>query len=477
MSRSSLPRRHFLVGAGRTVISLPLLEAMFRSDAARAQGAASPRFAFLFFPNGTVGTEMSPTAMNAWKPVLAPFEPVRNEVLFIEGLHNRLNSSWKWYSSALGDGSGHEVGAPTFFTCRRLADKSVLRLGVSIDQLIGQALQKKRGTRLSSLVIADGRNGSGTGQGGINLLYRALMSWKSDQPNDYAAPLTRPAQVFSEIFAGWTPTTGGSPTVDPAIARLQARKKSILDTVKEQEDGMRARLGAADVSRLDQFFTSLREVEKKVSAAPAPAPSGARCEKPATAPMDVTSSQFAPFTRTMMDLAVLALQCGVTPSVCYQMSRGDGGARTGTFAGVSEDQHGVSHHAGSATAMDKLRKINAWYSGQYAYLIERLAATQELGVPLLRNVVTVYGSEISDGNSHNGRDLPVVLAGGQSLGIKTGGILDLGLGKVTGSVSETDLMRAPPLANLFLTLAKLAGVEASSFGNSTGTFTLAPNKA
>lgn len=470
-----LPRRRFLAGAGGTMVSLPLLEAMLPTDTALAQTAAMPRFVFLFFPNGTVRTEMSPPSMDALAPVLAPLAPLRSDLLFVEGLHNRLNSSWRWYAPGLGDGSAHELGAPTFLTCSRLADKAGLRVSISADQLIGQELQRRQGTRLASLVIGDGRTSTGTGQGGVNQLYQSLMSWRSDKANDYAAPLTRPSQVFSEIFAGAPPAgAAGTPgAVDPRIAALQARRRSILDAVKEQEAPMRQRLGRADVARLDQFFTSLREVEKKVALAGAPGAGGARCERPA-APAD--TADFTQVTRTMIDLAVLALQCRVAPCVCYQLSRANNGVRTGSFAGVSEDQHGISHHGGNPASMEKLRRIVTWYNQQLAAFVERLRATQELGGPLLRNVATVYGSEVSDADGHVGRDLPIVLAGGQALGIRTGGILDVGFGKAGGGDMTGDSQRAAPLANLFLSLARLAGVPATSFGNSTGTFGLAPNR-
>jgi len=464
-----LDRRSFLFGAGGSLIALPLLEAMFPTEKALAQGptaADQARYVFVFFPNGSVGTEMSPRPGAAWSPILTPLEAHRSDLLFVEGLHNRQNSSWKWYDAKLGTGTGHEVGAPCFLTCARLPEPGQTRLSISIDQLIGQQLKQQRKSRLASLVMADGKNASGIAQGGVNAAFHSLMSWKSDKLNDYEAPLSRPQLVFEQIFAGFDPTG-----VPGQLTALQLRKKSILDTVKEQEAAMKGRLGVADQARLDQFFSNLREVETKVSALPPPT---ILCAKP-SAPADVTAKNFPEFTRTMLDLVVLGLQCQVTPCISYQLSRGNGGVQNATYVGLTEDQHSISHHAGNAVQKDKLRKINTWFNEQLAYFVGRLKAIDELGQPLLRNVVTVFGSEVADGDAHNGFDLPIVLAGGQNLGIETGGIADFGLGKAgTGSI-ETDHTRAPPLANLFLTLAGLAGAPAQKFGNSTGKLELRPN--
>jgi len=464
-----LDRRSFLIGAAGSVIALPLLEAMFPTEKALAQGpsaADKARFVFLFFPNGSVGSEMSPRPNTPWPSILSPLEEHRAELLFVEGLHNRQNSSWKWYDPKLGTGSGHEVGACCYATCARIPEPGQTRLSISIDQLIGQELRTKRGTRLASLVIADGKNASGIAQGGVNAAFHSLMSWKSDKLNDYEAPLTRPQLVFEQIFAGFEPTS-----VPGQLSALQLRKKSILDAVKEQEAAMKSRLGTADRARLDQYFSNVREVETKVGALPPPT---LLCTKPA-APADVTSKNFPDFTRTMLDLVVLALQCQVTPCVSYQLSRGNGGVQNATYVGLSEDQHGISHHGNNPVQQDKLRQINTWFNGQLAYLIGKLKTIDELGAPLSKNVVTVFGSEVADGDKHNGFDLPIVVAGGQNAGITSGGIADVGFGKAGSGSIETDHERAAPLANLFLSLAQLAGSPATSFGNSTGTLELKPN--
>jgi hypothetical protein len=456
MSRWSLSRRSFLFGAGNTVIALPLLEAMFASDRALAGSEGRPpRFAFVFYPNGSVEYEMSPTSLDDLGGVLTPLQPFRSELVPVLGLNNRDNSTWEINGVDLGSGTPHEINAPTFLTCQRLGSLAELSLSRSIDQVIGEHLQAQWNTPQASIFVGDGEGSTGVGQGGVNRAYHHLMSWKS--ATQYVTPISRTVEMFEEIY-------GGQPMPnmpDPAYEALRARKKSILDSTSSQLQAMKLRVGEADRTRIELYLDTVRELEKKIFAEPPTAACPDTREPADHDPKEV--EEFPPYLDTMSDHVVLALQCRVTPVAVFQLSRGNDGVRSGV-GGVSSDQHGVSHFR-SGGSEDALRQINTFYNERAAYFLGRLAAVDELGQPLLDSTLTLYGTGIGDADYHDGGNCTVFLAGGRALGVATDRVLDLGLG-------SKDYGEGVPLADLHVGLAQLAGVDIESFGNSTGTIDL-----
>jgi hypothetical protein len=445
-------RRTFLYGAGSSVIGLPLLEAMFAEEQAIAQPAARPlRFAFLFYPNGAVDYEMSPTSLDELTGVLAPFEPLREHLISVNGLNNRANSTWERNGVDLGSGTPHEINAATFLTCQQLGSLDELRLSASIDQVIGEHLQARDGTRLSSLVIGDGDGRTDIGQGDVNRSYHHLMSWKSE--TQYVVPISRTSEVFAEIYAG--SSNEGAP--DAELEALRRQRRSILDSTSSQLTAMRQRVGRADQTRVDLYLETIRSVEQKLGAAPVELACPDSAEPPDLNPKSIDS--FGPYLDTMSELIVLSLRCQLTPVATFQLSRGNDGVRSGV-AGVSSDQHGVSHYR-SGGSQDSLRRINVFYNERAAYFLQLLAETDELGYSLLESTVALYGSGIADADLHDGSNCPILIAGGQQHGVATHRVIDHGL-------SRKGYDEGTPLANLHLGLADLAGVPIDSFGDSNG---------
>jgi hypothetical protein len=458
MAWKPINRRTFLAGAAKTAIYLPLLEAMFPSDLAVAQASTSyKRFVYMLFPNGTVGYEMSPTSIDSLTGMLAPLSPLKDHLLFINGLTNRDNSTWEKNLAPAGGGSPHEFAEATFMAALTTKDRTNLRHHITIDQVIGKHLQGLYRNPTTSVLINDGTVETGMGQLDTNMAWHQLISWKSE--TEYVSPLGHPTLVFNSLFSN--AKAGGGTTTDAQLAFIKIQKRSILDSALSQISEMNKRLGAADKVRLDRYLAGVRDVETKVNAIATEVPS-ATCQIP-TRPATGDYS-FVNYTKTVLDLMVLGLQCQTTPMIVYQLSRGNGGARTAEYCGVSDDQHDITHDEGRET--DR-RKINTWYNMQFAYFLQKLANTQELGVPLIQNVLTLYGSGISSSVPHDGSNLPIVLAGGQSMGVKTRQIINFAAER-----PYTPYGAGTRLANLHLSMAQLAGMNITSFGNSNGVINL-----
>jgi len=453
-------RRAFIAGSAKTIIALPLLEAMFLTDKAMAQAASTmmPRFSFMYFANGVVEFEGSPTSMDKLTGILAPLAPYRQHLVAVNGLSNRENSSWDQTGGPIGGlGTPHETEAATFLTCSKLGSLGELRVNPSIDQIIGMSLQNKYSTKTSALVIGAGDALSGIGQGDVNMAYHTLMSWKS--ATQYVAPFMTVNAVFKEMFSSAPPTT-----TNPDLVKLQNQKKSILDAALSQISSMRTRLGTADQVRLDQYLTGVRDVEKKVNAI---VTTGPACPT-VTAPQDYNpgdSGQFESYIRTMIDLITISFQCNLIPVANFMFTRGNGGARSGV-GGVPDDQHEVSHYADDTAKKDKLRKINTFYYSMFAYYLKKLNETMELDQPMIKNILSLYGCSTSDAQLHDGSNATIMLAGGQNLGVVTNRVLDYGL------IADKPYGTGKPLANLFLGMSNVAGVGLTKFANSNAAINL-----
>jgi Protein of unknown function (DUF1552) len=449
-----LKRRSFLLGACGSLIALPLLESMFASDRVLAAVGTRPlRFTFMFYPNGSVEYEMSPTSLNQLNGVLEPFAAFRDQLISVNGLNNRDNSTWEINGVDLGGGTPHEINAATFLTCQKLGSLDELQLSPSIDQLIGAELQKRYSTRLASVVVGDGVGGSGIGQGGVNQAYHHLMSWKTT--TQYVTPISRAPALFAQLF--------GDDQNESASAELtaaRAQRRSILDSTTSQYQAMKRRVGKSDQARLELYLETIRQVETQLDATTSAAcPTG-------EAPIDYNpknQAEFPAYLDTMSDLIVLALQCQVSPVAVFQLSRGNGGVRSGV-AGVEDDQHSVSHYR-SNDSVDSLRKINQFYNQRAAYFLNRLASVEELGQTLLDSTVTLYGTGIADADRHDGSNCAILIAGGGAHGVVGNRVID-------HELRPKDYGEGTPLANLHLGFAQLAGVELGQFGNSTGAIAL-----
>jgi hypothetical protein len=253
-----------------------------------------------------------------------------------------------------------------------------------------------------------------------------------------------PRLVFDRLFG--SRSYGGS-----TAERLKQERyeRSILDFVREDARQLHDRLGRNDRRKIDEYLSSIREIELRIGAAGAPAtgrtdPGMAR---PGGIPKDLREH-----IRLMLDLLALAFQADVTRIVTFMFAN-EASNRNYPFLNVPDGHHDLSHHGGDQSKHEKIKAINRFHVEQFAYLLGKLKAVRLAEGSLLDNVMIVYGSGISDGDRHNHDNLPILLAG------KGGGTIR------PGRHLQYDQQ---PLNNLYLSMLDRMGVPIERHGDSTG---------
>jgi hypothetical protein len=294
--------------------------------------------------------------------------------------------------------------------------------------------------------------------------YINTCSWKGQDSN--LTPYSNPAEIFKLLFGG---AMTNPDTANQAEQLRLAKQKSILDFVKQDISTVNTSLGASDRQILDQYLTSIREVEKRIAAlSTTPTPGGAQCSATAAMAPNITTQREAEYPLRlgiMQDLAVAAFQCN-RAQVFNMMLAGDGDSvnYAAFLSGISGDGgwHSLSHHAENSANPAKLKLAVQWQFEQYKQLLLKLNAVKEAdGTSLLYNSAVLMMSSISDGQTHNPADINVVVGGNLGGRLKTGQVIDFPSG----------ITKQPPAANVFLTLMQAFGMNSTTFGNSTGNIT------
>ncbi|WP_164012493.1 DUF1552 domain-containing protein [Pyxidicoccus trucidator] len=434
-----LSRRTLLRGAG-ALMALPVLEQMLPGTARAATGPVPRRLAVFYTPNGIHMPKWTPTGTGAnWAltPTLAPLAAVKSDLLVLSGLAN---------FPGLPDGDGHHAaGTAAFLSCAKAfkTEGTDFKAGISMDQVIARSLAARKATRFASLELGnDAGKGIGNCDSGYACPYANNIAWAG--PTTPVAKETRPKAAFDRLFAGFDP--GAS---QATVEKRRAYGKSIIDFVREDANSLKTQLGSSDLRKLDEYFTSVRDLEKQVEAIEADGPS---CN-PGTAPADNEDPRVK--TKAMMDLIVLAFQCDLTRVATFMLANARSNKVYG-FLGLSGGHHTYSHHQKVQANYDALSIIDRWEVEQYAYLLQRMKGIQEAdGKTLLDNSMVYFSSEVADGNSHEHKNLPVLLAG------SGGGALTPG---------RHVRYNGAPLANLYISLMQAMGVSGiTTFGdNGTG---------
>lgn len=296
---------------------------------------------------------------------------------------------------------------------------------VTIDQFIADEIGKE--TRFASLTAGC--------EGGIH--GGCQMSWTKSGVR--VPPITGPAELFAKLFVT------ESQVRQAQRVRANALQASILDAVRDEADSLAKRINTEDKNKLDEYFTSIRDVEKRLEArrrwADQPKP-----DAPFEQPANTNTVDDLPM---MYELIALALQTDSTRVATLEI----GGNFLPQNLGINEAYHGLSHHGNKQESIDHLITLETYQITQFAKFLSRLADIQDGDQTLLDSTAVLFGSGMGNANSHTNNDLPIVLAGG---GYGRGEFK-----KVEGKV---------PLCNLFLDIAHRMGVQAPAFGTSTGTF-------
>jgi hypothetical protein len=440
---ASFTRRSFFRAAG-ACIALPALESLWVPSAfAGTKTPAPTRMAFLYVPNGTIPGAWWPAGDAgrdfAFSPTLEPLAKVRNQVQIISGLADAS-------AEAGADGAGdHARAGGTFLTGVRVKKTagSDIRAGVSIDQVV--AGQIGHLTRFSSLELTcDAVRKAGDCDSGYACAYVYNLAWKS--ANQPLAPEHNPRFVFERLFGA------GAPKERVAnLKRRQEEQHSILDYVMQDAHKLDTKLGGRDKQKLEQYLTSVREIELRIENS-----ERLKVKNPSVdAPSGVPAS-YQEHIALMFDMLLLAFQTDSTRIATMIIAR-EGSNRSFDEIGIAEGHHNLTHHKNDAEIIAKVQRIDRWYVERLGHFLEKMDATQDVdGQSLLQHSMILYGSGNADGNHHTHDNLPLVLAGSGSGQFKPGKFIK----------SEPQ-----PIANLFLSMADgMGGEHIQAHGDSTGRF-------
>jgi hypothetical protein len=434
ITKKALPRRTFLRGAG-AALALPLLDAMIPAATALAQTPANPvpRLGFVFVPMGTDHARWTPRGgeiLDELTPILSPLETVKDKITVITNLE--LQDSYPGTHDT--SNSGYLSAAFAKHT-----EGSDYQLGTTIDQIAARQIGQQ--TRLASLELSMDINPlSGVCNNGYACVYQNNLSWSS--PTTPLPSEAHPRLVFERLFGA-----GGTPAERQALLKSRA---SLLDSFHEDIGRLQRLVGASDKVRVDQYLDSVREIERQIQRAEATGDEeiSTDMERPVGVPAD-----FGEHATLMYDLQLLALQADITRVITFQFTR-ELTNRTYPQIGVPEPHHPTSHHGGDPVKVEKIAKIGQYHVEFFAKFIEKLKATPDGDGSLLDNSIYLYGSGMGNPSLHDHLNLPILVAGGASTGLRGG--------------RHIRYENGTPLANLHLTLLDRAGVRLDSFGDSSG---------
>jgi hypothetical protein len=441
---------------------LPFLEQMLPP---RAQAQTAPkRYVVMFKPVGTNVAQMTPAQTGTGytlPPSLAALADLRAHTVVVTGLQN----------SIVGHQQNLHLGgmAGLLTSVRPTRDK----IGISVDQALANEWRGR--TTLPSLELGS-KMSSGEFKNQAGLLCEGLpctTAWTLSYVDDKTLKPTEtnPQAAFDRLFVGGlspapvamgaTPAPAPPPPAD--VEKLRAYRMSVLDYVRAQARGLSSKLGSGDRRRLDNYLTSVRELEQRIAAlapvAGAPAGGAPRGACAVGRPGVDGAGSYPDRLKAMVDVIALALQCDATRIVTFMMAEGESEY---TFPGVSgaagEGHHSTSHHGRSSAKLGRIAAIDRFYVEHVAALATKLKAATEPGGSVLDNTVIFHSSEVSDGDSHSFTDLPIVLVGGAGAGLPSG---------------RHVVAPRRPLADLHLAILQGLGSPRTTWGNSTGPLSLA----
>lgn len=412
----SLTRRHLLKAAG-VAVALPVLDC-FQPRGLAAEAAPVPRrMVCICTPLGVHPPYFFPEKSGKefeLSPYLEPLADLRDDFTLISGLsHPDVGSSHDSIFSFLTAAPHPEIRAG-------------FRNSVSLDQVAAEHIGGQ--TRVPSLSLsAEGFGLSWTRSG-------ALI------PSDLW-----PANVFARLFLEGRPDE-----VEAQRRRLQ-NGQSILDMVREQARQMQPKLGAADREKVDEYFTSVRELEQRMVTAA----EWSKKPKPqvdAKPPQNNTNStDLIGKTRLLFDLSHLALQTDSTRLITVLLL---GTSGVPPIPGVTMGHHDLSHHGQDPAKIAQLKTLELAKMAAVHDFLNKLKGTEEQGGSLLDRTMVFFSSNLGNAATHNTRNMPVLFAGG---------------GFRHGQHLAFDPKSPPPLSNLYVTMLQRLGIEADKFGSSTGT--------
>jgi hypothetical protein len=428
-TRTPMSRRHFLRGTG-VALALPMLDLMRpvfgaqgTADAPQAPGAKPRRFFAVCNNLGLLPTPFFPTGVGrdyVASPYLQLLQDHRQDFTVFSGV------------ALPGVDSGHP-GDICFLTGAPHPSSASFHNTISLDQYIADQIGTQ--TRFPSITLA------------VNTRSRSLSysgTGVAVPPEDKAA------EVFKQLFVQGSPAE-----VDAQVLRLDTGR-SILDTIGERAAALQRKAGAADRERLDEYFTSVRDLESRLHASQG----WEKKPKPvveAAMPVDPASpAQYMAKVKVMYDLARLAFQTDSTRTITLMLDSVATPVIEGlTDVKITEGYHNLSHHGKSPDKLGQLTGLDTAHMKLLARLYADFKAVREGEESLLDRTMVLYGSNLGDANTHVNTNMPVIFAGG---GFKHGQHLAF----------DTTPERNYPLSNLYVSILQRLGLNQDRFSSSTG---------
>ena len=437
-----LSRRTMLRGLGAT-LALPLLDSMVPALTALSNTAAAPvrRLGVFYVPNGMSMPYWFPKAegpLAELPPTLRSLAELKDRVLLLGGLADES-------ANLVRGGGDHARSAGTFLTGVpfKFTGGADAQASISMDQIAAQELSKE--TQLASLELGIESNAMlGACDGGASCAYTNTIAWRT--PTTPLPIENDPRAVFERLFG-----TSGSTDKAARLDRM-TRDKSILDYMSAEISRLGRVVGPRDKVKIDEYVEAVRDIERRIQMAEAQNTRELPVfDQPTGVPTD-----YAEHAKLMMDLLALAYQTDMTRISTFMLAR-EVSAHSYPEIGVSDSHHPLSHHQDEAAKLDRLHKINEYHFQQFAYLVKKLASLPEGDGTMLDYTLFLYGTGISDSNTHFHDDLPIALVGGKNAGIVGG--------------RYVRHPKGTPLTNLYVSILGNLGVPVEKFGDSTGPVT------
>lgn len=436
----SISRRTVLRGTG-VALGLPWLEAMMPSSALAASPTAKlpVRLAVLYMANGVNVPMWTPEGQGRdfkLSPTMAPLADLKDDILVLSNLWN----------AAANTGDGHYVKESSILTCTTISKTLGIDInihGVSMDQVAARKVADQ--TPLPSMELGIEAESTGVDTNvGYTRVYGSHIAWST--PNTPLPREINPRSVYERLFRAAGPQGGNAAKQDTIL----------LDRVLGQAKKLRAEVGAADRARLDEYLTVVRSLEERMERASDPKRNTWKprvpinsVARPTDAPQNHTEH-----CRLMMDMIAVAFQSDTTRVSTFMFGNAVSGINFRFLEGVTNSHHEISHHSKEADKLHQYHLINRWHIEQYAYLLRKLRDMKEGERSVLDNSMVLFGSALSDGNSHNPHKLPLVLGGRGGGRIATGQHLSY--------TEDTQL------ANLYVSMLDAFGAPLERFADSTG---------
>jgi len=445
--RSPLSRRALIRGMGSVAIALPFLDAMIpqsligSAEAAARAAKAMPknRFSLLYYPNGLESSAWYPKGPGAdYDLTGTSMEPLkRHQKDFL--LLGNMSVPMALYDAA-GD---HAKAIGCYGTGVRIKKTASddIQCAISFDQVMVNHIGNR--TRFPSLELGlDYGRMEGGCDPGYACIYSNNVSWK-----DASTPAIKevnPRVVFDRLFGN----AAASDHAGEANDQQETYNRSILDYTKENLNQLNAQLGKDDIHRVDEYLTSVREIEHRMDAPP----SDLKLPKGVVRPTRVPET-FKEHFRLMTDLQVLAFQMDATRISSFMLGV-EQSRRTYGEIGIPEEHHGLTHHAGDRIKMAKVIAIDTYMAEQFAYYLDKMKSVKENGKPMLDNAMVVLGNGNGTASKHDHDNCLTVVAG------KGGGTLDPGRYII--------YPEGTPMSNLWLSLMDRMETKVERHGDSTG---------